>query len=357
MDQLAATIGAACTEAMRGIQNELNDLKTSHHAAIDLFSSKFGELRRQLSEQDKLVKALEKENAGLKEAQQVQQSRLNQGHDESLRKELEQVKQASHFTKSSLQNQFGTLQATQSQQLGRIEELSRKTADIEQLRESGRRQTNYHMKDYSDLKGHVTSQAQQLESLRSENATMLLAHSEQDKTIKRLETAVHDCNNKLAQHDYTEALTNVRNFLGHLQKVQQDHVRMIEVFATEQDELKHALKQQETQNRDLRDDLDGLKRCLGEHEGGSDAYERYRAAPTQDWKEQVALMNGHEVALSSLERNIADLSTRLGKTEARTDELRKELLTVTQTTLEVIKQMRSRESEYEQHDEERNTRP
>ena len=74
MDQLAATIGAACTQAMQVLQTELEDQKRNQHAAIDLFQDRFNELRRLLNDHGKRVKALEDENAALQRAQQSRQA-------------------------------------------------------------------------------------------------------------------------------------------------------------------------------------------------------------------------------------------------------------------------------------------
>ena len=187
----------ADTDYKRGLQNELNDQKASHHAAIELFQDRFGELRRLLSDQGQRVATLENENAALREARPAQLDEST-AEIENMNGNPDLLPRLHFTTKQTLTGQIDVLLAAQNQQDSVIERLPTSSGAL------ARRAVNsQHTND--ELKLRQDQVQTQLHGITIDVAALIRAYRDQATRVRTLRIALvthqeqgHDDHNNVA---------------------------------------------------------------------------------------------------------------------------------------------------------------
>lgn len=302
MDQLATAISAACSEAMQSVRNELEEVKANQHAAITLFQNRFTELRAQMSEQVKQIQALEKENATLK-ANHIDE--LQRDHGDVCQRELAKIRQSNDAAARSLQEKLAALQAMQTQQATGIQGLNRS------LFSPARTNGHVSAKDFDSLRRQFDGLAETLGALDMQCTSLVQASNEQATQMQQLSDSLG------TQNEHAEALMGVRDFLARLQEVQSGQIRMIEVFAAEQD---------------------GVKEAIARLEAGRDATVSTLLASGQ---EVAVARRADERLIAWIKNSVAQLDQRIRSSDDHADVLREEMLVLTRAMIEFTRLMRN----------------
>lgn len=312
----------------KGLQDELHDQKVSHHAAIELFQNRLGELRRLLTEQGRRTTALEQENAMLKQAQQAHQAQADAGQGDDAHEQIEELQRVHDRTRQTLLDQVAAMQAAQNRQQSMIEAL-KKHRTAEQTR-SGEALAS---KAHDELTLRQNHLAHQLNSVEAEYAGLIHTQHNQAALLKGLQTAftAHQ------QQSHQNTIVPLQRSLAELQRAQKDQARTIEsVVVNQAAGSQQPIVPLPTQHAELRRDLDQLDHYRSDHATRLATLEGFKAALVKSQTEGLAHLRRHDGALASLERSASQIHGTLRRTERKAEDLREELLSITRTLLGFI---------------------